>query len=70
MNQVRGLLLIHMTLHFLYCISTSKKAKTKKLPFKKKALKKKKKKKDMHGLGGIINILTLLLPCTFPQWKL
>lgn len=66
MNQDRGLLLIHMTLHFLYCISTSKRAKTKKLPFKKKALKKK-KKKDMHGLGGIINILTLLLPSTFPQ---
>ena len=67
MNQVRGLLLIHMTLHFLYCISTSKNAKTKRLPFKKKALK---NKKDMHRLGGIINILTLLLPSTFPQWKL
>lgn len=69
MNQVRGLLLIHMTLHFLYCISTSKKVKTKKLPFKKKALKKK-NKKDMHRLGVIINILTFLLPSTFPQWKL
>ena len=67
MNQVRGLLLIHMTLHFLYCIATSKKVKTKRLPFKKKALK---NKKDMHRLGGIINILTLLLPSTFPQWKL
>ena len=67
MNQIRGLLLIHMTLHFLYCISTSKKVKTKRLPFKKKALK---NKKDMHRLGGIINILTLLLPSTCPQWKL
>lgn len=64
MNRVRGLLLIHMTLHFLYFISTSEKVKTKKLSFKKKALK---EKKGMDRLGGVINILTLLLPSTFPQ---
>ena len=52
-----------MTLHFLYFISTSENVKTKKLPLKK-ALK---EKKDMDRLGGVINILTLLLPSTFPQ---